>query len=466
MKKLIYKIPFFGKAIRDRNTLFLENKVLIEKNQNYLEKINNLILENKKIENINHKLLVEKNYLNVLMRIFYKTKKNPFYKIKVGFLVNENQKWNCQSLYEELEINPKFTPVILVSPMLHLHQNKDEVNSIENNVKENYNFFKKRKMRVRKAYDLKTKEYLDLKKFNIDILFYTQPWGLNTKQTIQNVSIFALCCYIPYSFAMFEYENNYMDEFHGLLWNYYLETKFHYQTFSKINSSNNCVVTGYPKLDTYVNSKNNSFNKKAWPNITKQNETCKKIIYAPHHSINPTPLALSTFYWNSEYIFKLAKNNPNTLWIFKPHPNLKNNYIQAHPDKKIKIEKYFTNWEKLKNAKIYNQGDYFDIFKTSDLLITDCGSFLAEYLPTGKPVIHLRTNLQNYSFNKIGEKIIRNYYQVHSLDELKNVFNSIVLNNDDFMKKSRLTSIKELGIDYSMSSAKKIVKHLEKFLEI
>jgi hypothetical protein len=33
----------------------------------------------------NLKLLIEKNYLNVLIKIFYKMKKNSSYKIKVGF---------------------------------------------------------------------------------------------------------------------------------------------------------------------------------------------------------------------------------------------------------------------------------------------------------------------------------------------------------------------------------------------
>ena len=120
----------------------------------------------------------------------------------------------------------------------------------------------------------------------------------------------------------------------------------------------------------------------------------------------------------------------------------------------------------MKNAKIYTQGDYFDLFKTSDALITDCGSFLAEYLFTKKPILHLRTKLQNRPFNKIGKKIIENYYQIYNLDELKNIFNRIILDNEDYLKKKRLASIKELGIDYLMNSAKKITKHFEEILKI
>ena len=286
---------------------------------------------------------------------------------------------------------------------------------------------------------------------------------MDEKQNIKNVSNFALCCYVPYSFDMFAHENNYFSSFHGLLWKYFLETNYHLRLFKKTHKINNCVVTGYPKLDTYLENK--KINKKMiWPVF--KIKKIKRIIYAPHHSFTPTPLTLSTFNWNGNAILEMARNSLNTIWVFKPHPNLKYNYIQTYPNKKKEIEKYFKQWRTLKNAKIYTQGDYFDLFKTSDALITDCGSFLAEYLFTKKPILHLRTKLQNRPFNKIGKKIIENYYQIYNLDELKNIFNRVILDNDDYLKKKRLASIKELGIDYSMSSAKKITKHFEEILKI
>ena len=41
------------------------------------------------------------------------TSKNQ--KIRVGFLVSENQKWNCQSIYEEMAASIDFEPVILIT---------------------------------------------------------------------------------------------------------------------------------------------------------------------------------------------------------------------------------------------------------------------------------------------------------------------------------------------------------------
>ena len=68
------------------------------------------------------------------------------------------------------------------------------------------------------------------------------------------------------------------------------------------------------------------------------------------------------------------------------------------------INNYFSEWEKI--GKIYPTGDYYELFSHSDCLITDCISFLAEYLPTGKPVIHLRKENQYKELSNKYEKIV------------------------------------------------------------
>ena len=98
--------------------------------------------------------MINHNYKKNIFRIKAILKKNNKFKVRVGFLVNENQKWNCQSLYEELEKHPKFQPIILVTLMTQVHDGND---STRNNLQENYNFFLKKGMRVEKAYNLKTK---------------------------------------------------------------------------------------------------------------------------------------------------------------------------------------------------------------------------------------------------------------------------------------------------------------------
>jgi hypothetical protein len=468
-RTLAQNLPIIGKVIKDRNTLLLErDKLLAERNKlidktSILEKENNCC-QKKMIaqKDANLKLLIEKNYLNVLIKIFYKMKKNSSYKIKVGFLVNENQKWNCQSLYDEFEEHPKFIPIIFVSIMLHAQKGNDPT---RDNLKENYDFFKKRGMRVKKIYNEKDKSYIPLSEFKPDIIFYQQPWGLDYTQSIYELSNTALCCYVPYGFTSFIHKNNYLSDFHGLLWKYYVETKNHSSRLQKNFKCTNCIVSGYPKFDYFIKQKN-FLEKSIWKIDKTKNSKIKRIIYAPHHSITPTPLALSTFLENGEVILDLAKNTPNTEWIFKPHPNLQFNFINTFPNKTAWIKDYFNQWETLKNTQIYNQGDYFDIFMTSDVLITDCGSFLTEYLLTGKPVIHLRTKKQNFPFNFIVKKIISSYYQVYSEVDLKRVFENVVTKNKDPLKRKRIAMISELNIDKRATSASKIISDIKNSLLI
>ena len=43
------------------------------------------------------------------------------------------------------------------------------------------------------------------------------------------------------------------------------------------------------------------------------------------------------------------------------------------------------------NSEYYKDINYFKIFLSSDCMITDCGSFLFEYLFTEKPVLFLES---------------------------------------------------------------------------
>ena len=69
---------------------------------------------------------------------------------------------------------------------------------------------------------------------------------------------------------------------------------------------------------------------------------------------------------------------------------------------------YEKGWDSLPNASVYKEGDYFGIFQTSDLLITDCSSFLGEYLVSEKPIIFL-DKAERAGFNELGERIKKTF---------------------------------------------------------
>ena len=100
-------------------------------------------------------------------------------------------------------------------------------------------------------------------------------------------------------------------------------------------------------------------------------------------------------------------------------------------------------WEDLENAQVFERGNYFDIFRTSDLLITDCNSFLYEYLLTEKPVIRL-VNPMSKGYNEFGQKIIEGYYKAKTTAEIEENNNKLLIKEEDELLQKRKDIIKNV----------------------
>lgn len=368
-------------------------------------------------------------------------------KIKVLFLIRENSKWTYESVYREMEKTDKFEPIVAVSLLPDVMKGKDKT---RNDLDISYDFFKTRGYNVVKA--VENGKYMDLKNFNPDIVFYDQP-GIPTIHHPFRVSFFALTMYCDYGFEFFYNPENYKSNFHALLYKFFVDNKKNIERYMQYNkkANNNCIALGYPKLDIYF-LKQMQEDSRFW-----KEENKFKIIYAPHHSLDDDGLKLATFKTNGEFILSLAKKNQETTtWVFKPHPRFKYALLKNKVMSEQQIENYFKEWENI--AKIYDKGAYFDIFKSSDLLITDCCSFLGEYLPSKKPIIQL-VNSDHSEFNPLGKEITSQNYKAYSCEELSKYFQTLVCEKDDYLKEDRLELIKSV-IDYNKPSATKICEYL------
>lgn len=380
------------------------------------------------------------NYKKKLEELHSRKNTTP---IRVCFLVRENQKWSYQSLYELLDKSEDFEPIVLVSLLWLSHIGKDPT---RNNLVENYNFFKEKGMNVQYAYE--NGEYLDLHNFEPDIVFYDQQWDLPKIHQPTSVSEFALTCYVPYGVGLFNLKDDYTSNFHRLLFKFYIENEITYERFKK---ADNCYIAGNPKFDFY--SESISVNEeKLW-----KKPTCKKIIYAPHHSLDKKGMNLATFKKNGKFILKYAKTHPETTWVFKPHPRLKYALLRNKIMSEDEINKYYDSWQRIGN--VIEDGNYFDLFKTSDLMITDCCSFLAEYLPTDKPIIRLTINNKT-NFNSLGKLINESCYEVKDNKELEFWLSRLLFRkNMDSKQSLRAVAISNL-VDLSKKSSKQIYTNI------
>lgn len=412
------------------------------------------ILFRKQINNLIIKLCKKKfiwtihfNYQWTLIRVKCKIKKN---KLKVVFYTNEPQKWSYDSLYWEFENSNYFEPLIVVVPRYRVHKGLDRTRM---SLEEQYKFYLERGYRV--TYGYKEGKYIDIKLLKPDIFFYLQLAEIPGVDDPYIVSKTALTAYCPYAYQLSDYKKHYLETFHRLLYVNYMEHQLTLERFEsyKKGNSKNCVSVGYPKLDVYLNTLTQN-PKRYWKDPSKY-----KIIYAPHHSFRKNDSYLfrwSTFPENYNLILQIAREHLETTWIFKPHPMLKSTIIREGLMTEEQVNRYYAEWEEV--GHIYDSGDYFDIFKTSDLMITDCGSFLAEYLPSNKPLIRL-INKRGVPLNKLGKQFSDCYYNAYNNDDLLLFFDEIVVKGNDYKKAYRCYKA-ELLVDAKETAAHKIYMDL------
>lgn len=375
---------------------------------------------------------IKKNKKHVLKNLRKKVKKQ---KLVAAFYIYDETKWKCQSIYDLLEESGFVDPYIFVTKNDAPKENFNYQKSCE--LKKIYDFFKEKNMRVSYAYDIKNEMFIPFEKMNPrpDIIFYQHPWYIEASQGPVVCSKFALTFYVPYFVATSVSPIEYYLRFHRYVQTHYVLNNLVKDYFSRRmeNKGKNLKPLGHPMLDYFYLNKGKTFEDKEY------------VIYAPHWSVdNKNDLFWGTFLWAGKFMLNYAKNHPEINWVFKPHPCLAN-YLKKHNYmKEDEIKAYWNEWEKI--GQVCETGGYLEMFMQSKAMITDCGSFETEYFLTKKPLIHLKS-LGATPFNPSVTKIVENYYNVTDENQLMQALDSVLIENNDFMREKRLTALQELGYE-------------------
>ena len=84
------------------------------------------------------------------------------------------------------------------------------------------------------------------------------------------------------------------------------------------------------------------------------------------------------------------------------------------------LGEYKDSINNLPNAQIDENVEYFGLFRTSDLLITDNSSFLAEYLPTENPIIYTHSyDNDQHNLSEYGQQLTKYHYIARNKNEIK-----------------------------------------------
>lgn len=437
------------------NILYLHNK---DKKLKALEIFNHPIYFRRRIYEAKNKLKQQKcqQYYKKHLQSLKLIKNHRT--IRVGFLCNCTQKWKCQRLYDLLEQDPAFEPVILISKPIatehrHYYSKPNEYDTNATFVKEhtiqNGTWFESRGMRTEYVFDIDTMTFRHPKNWNVDVIFYQQPWIFEKQFPITLLSKFMLCCYVPYFLARGLPEWDYNKPFHNQLFKYYIPYEHLTQQYSKkmSNKGKNLRTTGHPMLDIIFPSKNSYDG---------------YVIYAPHWSLNQGTCRFSTFSWSGNFMLKFAQQHSDIKWCFKPHPRL---YFQLQNQRIMtpqEVDDYFNAWNEI--GMTYELGGYDAIFNNSRAIITDCGSFTTEYLLTEQPLIFLCSQ-EAIDLNDVTSEIFKNYYHAHNLHELEQHLETVVLNHKDPLKPDRIFDIQRFGLN-NYNASENILNDLKQTLDI
>ena len=239
-------------------------------------------------------------------------------------------------------------------------------------------------------------------------------------------------------------EDQYNQMFHNLAWRCYYETSIHKDMAKNVShiKAKNVVVTGYPLADKYLDTSYKP--KEVWKN---PDPSVKRIIWAPHHTLeaNATLSSYSNFLTYSEYFFKLIEKLNHKIQIaFKPHPILKLKLYNHTEWGKERTDQYYLRWATMQNCQL-EEGDYDDLFLTSDALIHDSISFISEYCFTGKPALFTVSDKKIADrFNVFGTKAFQLSYMAYSESDICQFIENVVLNGNDSRKNERQTFVNDI----------------------
>ena len=357
-----------------------------------------------------------------------RAKKEP---LNVVFIVHDSAIWKYDSLYRLMQKDGDFNPIILVCPII-IYQTEEQAKDI---LQRTYETFSSRGYHVIKASEQIYAHGISIKSLKPDIIFYSYLWtgSIEAQYNVQHLRKY-LKCYVDYGYCSIADEWGYASAFHGLMWRYFAECEDIKQLAlaAQPREMQNAVVTGYPIYDEYELARGDA---SVWKNA---NPKFRRVIWAPHHTIegNDGVLKFSTFLENAEAMLTFVEDFKDVIqFAFKPHPQLKA-VLYRHPSwGKIKTDAYYEKWANGENTTLVN-GPYLELFKSSDAMIHDCGSFIVEYLYSKKPVMYLGRNRESQS-NIVGKRAYECHYHGENIQDIKYFLDDIVLGGKDDMKPLR-----------------------------
>lgn len=409
------------------------------------------------------------HYKKIFVMHYNKMKKQKIIKKfkngkKLNFCIQVSRPgtWSYDYLYKILKDDPRFEVYVFINPdpFYGLETQVKYINSL-------IQFLNNKKIQYILGYNHDLKKYLDLRKeINPDIIFYSDfnPIHFHNQFYIENFQdkITMLC---EYGFSNMRPEETIHFPLKNSVDIFFRPSFIHKIIAEKYmqNKGKNIIPVGSPKLDVRFDTRH--IIKDEWKS---QKIKKKRIIWAPHHGdFKDKNIYRNDAFWEIyDFMFEVAKKyEDNIQFAFRPHPILKSKIIKRWGNEKV--ENYYQKWHELENTQV-SEGDFIDLFATSDAMIMDCCSFLAEYTVFNKPLFYTRTKTSRLLLNEFGEKVFQNVYDTKDdlMTDIENFIQDVVINGNDYKKEERTKFVQEyFGKINGKTASENIYDEIIKFLE-
>lgn len=297
------------------------------------------------------------------------------------------------------------------------------------------------------GWDSETGEFID-NSSSFDVIYLANPYD-HMVNKVHGVGYLSTQKVLPFYLSYGCMPDNYgckiimpMKEI-SLFWKVFADNKMSFRDYKKyeLSKGKNVVLTGYAKMDSLAKYK-------------EKERSRKRIIVAPHHTINNPSLPLSNFLEYKDFYLELPKRFPQIDFVFRPHPLLFTNMINEGYWTVEQVSEYIKKITE--SGMIYSVGgDYLDIFVNSDAMIHDCSSFVVEYLYTEKPCCFMAKKNYRHVFSNLGKSCLENYYLAFDKSQILEFIENVVIKENDKLKKKReCYAVENLAINYPNVSKK------------
>lgn len=346
--------------------------------------------------------------------------------ISVAFMVLDVPSWKCDSVFRLMLKHPRFKPVIWIIPANHITDEEEKTRRLDTM---RY-FFLKRNYPIAEFHSLDKMRA----EYAPDIVFLSKPIA-----QIGNWSFWSmdreLVCYVPYCYQNTK-KNDFVTGLECHVWRNFYATNSIKKLASSVMTNGGCnvVALGSPVADNYLSSEMDS-PVSVWKDCGKDR---KRIIWAPHWSVNSESwFNVATFLDVSEGMIQLAEKYADRVqWAFKPHPLLRSMLYKLPAWGKERTNAYYERWANMPNCQL-ETGAYVDLFKQSDAMVHDSGSFIMEYLLVNKPCMYLRRQGGFSDFNDDTLNALECYCWGTSVRDVENFIQDLLSNADDSLKEKR-----------------------------